>query len=681
MSFQKLFSPNGVAVFGSASTGKLGWQLIKQLISINCENIYPINPKGQGVDNFAGYKSILDVTENIDLAVIAAPAFTVPQVMEDCGKKGVGAAIIISSGFSEAGNPELEDEVKAIAKKYNIIFTGPNCAGLVNTHSSLLATVEVCPPKGSTAIISQSGSVGGIIMAWAHEENLGVSKFVSYGNGADLNQIEFLEYLKTDDETKVVALYIENIVDGREFMRALKELTAVKPVVVIKSGRTTDGQRAALSHTGSMAGSDKVYDSVFAECGAIRVDNVAEMIDICKGFAMLPEIHGNKVAIVTNSGGPGVMAADRAEQLGIDMQTPTPQTLAKLHKYLPNHAGFANPFDMTLEGTAENYAKTTIDVATQYDAVIDIFIGTPFINTKEIAEAILEANINAGGKAIIPVFQAGADLKESIDFLQANGMACFMSGERAMFVIAALIKYFEYKKNIAGKTSNKEEILEEGKLFQKGQLLEPEAMQVLHNNNIPIPLTAFCKTADELVVSCTAIGYPLVMKVVSKDILHKSDFGGVMLNITSLDAAINAFEKIQENTRGYNFEGVVLYPMINDGKEVILGFTRDRQFGPVVAFGLGGIFTELLKDITLAVAPVDFDGAMKMIKSIKGYNILAGMRGEQAIDMEALAQIIVDFSKLPFKFPDLEEADLNPVFAFKDGAIVGDVRLIGNKMS
>ncbi|MEG1661741.1 MAG: CoA-binding protein, partial [Clostridiales bacterium] len=381
MGFQELFYPRAVAVFGSVAPGKLAGILIDQIRSAGFHHLYAVNPKGLAAGEIPGYQNITQIEDDIDLAVIAAPAGAVAQILEDCGQKGVKAAVIISSGFGEAGNKAGEAEIKAIAAKHGICFIGPNCAGLINTAHNFAPTLQAYPPAGATAVISQSGAVGGAIMEWAQLHGLGVSKFASYGNGADLNQVEFLRYLKDDPETKVVALYIENINNGEEFMAALKELTAVKPVIAIKAGRTGTGQRAALSHTGSMAGADAVYDAAFKASGAIRVDSLDELIDLCKGFAYLPPVHGRKVALVTNSGGPGVMTADVGETLGLNIGEPSAAAEAELRSFLPAWAGFHNPVDMTVEGTGENYRRTIETMLKEFDAALPIFFGPPYFDT------------------------------------------------------------------------------------------------------------------------------------------------------------------------------------------------------------------------------------------------------------------------------------------------------------
>lgn len=673
MGFRELFYPESIAVFGSVTPGKLGVTFIEQLLRNGYQNIYAVNPKGASYKSVPGFTALDQIPEKIDLAMIVSPASTVASNLEACGKAGVKDVIIISSGFSEAGNLEGEKEVAAAAAKYGIRFIGPNCAGLLNTHWNCAATFEAYPPKGSCAIVSQSGAIGGAITYQAQRENLGISKFVSYGNGADLNQVDFLRYLKNDAETSVVAVYIENIKNGREFMTALKELTAVKPVVALKSGRSAAGQRAALSHTGSMAGSDKVYDTAFAECGVIRVDSIDELVDVCKAFQTLPLIEGKKIGIVTNSGGPGVLTTDLAEKLGMDVSEPSAALKEELRAFLPDFASVRNPVDLTVQGTAENYQKAIEIMLKEYDACIPIFYGTPFIDTLPIAEGYVNAFRNSG-KPVACALESGLYADESNQLLADKGVPNFNSVERAIKTLYYTYQYRLYKAGLSEKAEKA--IPAEVPADIQLPLLEPQAVELLEKNHIPVPVHAFVSSEDRLEEACSKVGYPLVMKVVSPKIIHKSDFGGVKVNINNINEARDAFDTIRKNAEGYDFRGVMIYPMIKGGQEVILGLTRDVTFGPVVAFGLGGIFTELLHDVTLHTAPVSVSEAREMIRKIKGYPMLNGLRGQAPVDFDSLAMLISAFSELPFKYPNLKEADLNPVFALPDSAVAGDIRLI-----
>lgn len=670
MGMKELFTPAGVAVYGSVSPGKLGGILIDQIAGAGYRNIYAVNPKAQPHGVARGYRDVNDIPDPIDLAVIASPASTVRDIFASLYQKGVHSAIVVSSGFSEAGNAAGEAELKRLGKEYDITFIGPNCAGLLNTHHQLAATLQAYPPKGNVAIVSQSGAVGGAIMEWAQSQHLGISKFVSYGNGADLNQVEFLHYLRDDPETAVVGLYIENVTDGRAFMETLSQLTAVKPVVVIKSGRTATGQRAALSHTGSMAGSDQIYDAALRQAGAIRADSMDEFIDICKGFAYLPAMQGPRVAVVTNSGGPGVMAADLADQLALSVAEPSEALQQKLAAFLPSFAGLHNPIDLTVEGTGENYQRSIELMLTEYDACLPIFFGPPYLNTTPIAQGIIRAAQNSG-KPVACAMETGLLAKESADTIAKAGIPNFPSPERAIRVLAHMYRYYAKRNDMP--TAPQPPLNDAA---PTGFLLEPQAVELLKKCGIALPRSAFAPSRESVVSSCREIGYPVVMKVVATDIIHKSDVGGVQVGIADDAAALAAYDTIARNAQGYDFKGVMVYEMVTGSHELIVGVSRDRSFGPVVMVGMGGIYAEILRDTALCIAPVGEETAVHMLRSLKSYPLLAGARGKAAVDEAALAALIAKVSQLPFLYPNLAEADLNPVFASEAGAVAGDVRLI-----
>jgi len=547
--------------------------------------------------------------------------------------------------------------------------------------------------------VAQSGAVGGVVLAWAREYGLGISKFASYGNGADLNEIDFLRYLAGDEETRVVGLYIETVADGREFMRAVEECAARKPVVVIKAGRTQSGQRATLSHTGSLAGSDAVYDAALRQCGALRVQTIEEMFDVCQGFLYVgkpsrtPHDVGGlqnvgglrmRVAIVTNSGGPGVLAADRAEEVGLEVAEPSPAVKARLAEFLPAHCALKNPIDLTVEGTEEGYRRTLLAVLEEYDAALALNIATPYLDSVPLARGICDA-ARESGKPVVAAFLPGRIVAEAIPYLQEHGVPNFATGERA---VAALARRAEYEVRRA------KEVLRVACCVLRvpsftvhhppfaigGALLEPEAMAWLRENGLPVPDFRCAPTVEEAVQGCREIGYPAVMKVVSPDILHKSDCGGVVLGIRDDEGARAAFQVIRQAAAGKDFRGVVICPLIEKGVEVLLGLSRDPQFGPVVAFGLGGIYTEVWRDVALRVAPIDWAEAESMVRQVKSFPLLAGVRGQPPRDLGALAEALVRLSWLPFRYPEVGEVDLNPVFLFEKGRglVVGDARVMRN---
>lgn len=674
MSLTELFYPRGVAVIGSTFKGKLAYELIRKIVSGGYNDVYAVNPKGQGAHGVPGYDAVSHIDRSIDLAVIASPAPTVADVLRDCGKAGVKAAVIITAGFSEVGNTKEEARIAAVAKRYGIRLCGPNCAGIINTRYRLYPTLETHPPQGDVAFVTQSGAIGGAVLSWAEEQGLGFSKFASYGNGVDLNEIDFLDYLVDDSDTKVVALYIESVSDGRAFMATAQRLTREKPLVVIKAGCSLSGHRATLSHTGSMAGSDSVYDAAFRQCGAIRVDTIEEMFDLCRGFVTLPPVKGRRLVIVTNSGGPGVLAADRAEAVGLRPDEPAPSLQAKLSTFLPPVCSLENPIDLTVEGTESDYRKTLCEALGEYDAALAINVCTPYLDALPLARGICDAAA-AVTKPIAANFMAGKAVALSLRYLKEHGVPNFVTGERAVTVLSQMATYDEYRR--------KNHLLPKipamiGPLPDDGDgpLLEPEGMSWLRENGIPVPEYRLAISMDDAVSESRSIGYPVVIKVVSHDITHKSEIGGVITDIRTDDEVVVAFHSIEQRIGKHDFRGVVIYPMITNALEILIGFSRDAQFGPVIAFGVGGIYTEVLQDISLRIAPLDYNEANAMMREIKAFPILEGTRGQPTRDLNALAKILVDFSRLPFRYPEIAEVDLNPVFALSTGALVGDVRVI-----
>ncbi|MEA3376491.1 MAG: acetate--CoA ligase family protein [Chloroflexota bacterium] len=681
---ERLFYPRGTAVIGSASEGKLGYELIRQMVEGGYERVFAVNPRAEGAFGVRAADAVAKIEGPVDLAVIASPPSTVPGVLADCGKAGVAAAAIITAGFSEVGNDEAERAVARAGAEHGVRFVGPNCAGLVNTAHHLYPTLETRPPRGGAAVVAQSGAIGGILLAWAKAYGLGISKFVSYGNGADLNEIDFLRYLAEDAETEVVALYIESTGDGRAFMEAVHACAQQKPVVAIKAGRTRAGQRATLSHTGSMAGADAVYEAALGQCGAIRVHTVEEMFDFCKvmtGVRGVERLTGrgdgtaSRVAIVTNSGGPGVLAADRAEEMGLEVAEPGPAVRSALREFLPGHCALRNPIDLTVEGTGDWYRRTLEAVSEEYDAAVAINVATPYLDSMALAQGIADGA--EGGMPVVTAFLPEEIVGGSVDYLQGRGVPNFATGERA---VTALGLVGRYDPRLAACVRAPFEA--QGKRPPgDGQMLEPAAMAWLEENGIPVPEFRFVEARDEVVRACREIGYPVAMKVVSPEILHKSDVGGVILDVDGDGAAREAFDALELAAEGRDFRGVVVYPMIEGGQEVLLGLSRDPQFGPVVAFGLGGVYTELWGDVVLRVAPVDRSEAERMIGEIDASPLLEGVRGQARRDLDALAEALVTVSELAFRYPEIDEVDLNPVFLFEEGEglVVGDVRVITRK--
>jgi acetyltransferase len=439
-----------------------------------------------------------------------------------------------------------------------------------------------------------------------------------------------------------------------------------------------------------MAGADAVYDAALRQCGAIRVHTIEEMFDLCKGFQFVPPLEGRRVAIVTNSGGPGVLAADRAEEVGLEVAEPGEAVKARLGEFLPAHCAFRNPIDLTVEGTETGYRETLLAVLEEVDAALALNVSTPYLDSVSLARGVCDAAAQSG-KPVVASFLPERIVAEAVPLLEERGVPNFATGERA---VAALARMAEYQASRARSRPLPEIPRAEGRLpaftqagpveaepveaepVEAGPLLEPDAMAWLRSESIPVPEFRFAATPEEALQGCREIGYPVVMKVVSPDILHKSDAGGVILDIRDDRAARAAFESIERAAAGQDLKGVVIYPLIEGGQEVLLGLSRDPQFGPVVAFGLGGIYTEIWRDVALRVAPVDRAEAEAMIREIKSFPLLAGARGREPCDLDALAEVLSKFSELPFRYPEIAEIDLNPVFLFAEGLLVGDVRII-----
>lgn len=680
-----LFIPRTVAVVGSVAEGKIGNVLITQLLDGGFGNVAAVNPRAQGIRGVPAARSLGELSSDnppIDLVVIASPATTVADVLEDAGKASVKAAVIITAGFSESGNSQEEQRLLFVARQFGIRLVGPNCAGIVNTKHSLFPTLETRPPSGDVAFISQSGALGGAVLSWAEEQGVGFSKFVSYGNAVDLTEVDFLDYLRDDNETKVVALYIETVSDGRRFMEAAGKLSAVKPLIVIKSGRSESGGRATQSHTGSMAGSDAVCDAALAQCGAIRVSGVEEMFDLCRGFVHLPPVQGKRLAIVTNSGGPGVLAADFSDRAGLEIHPPSPDLRDRLAERLTPFCALTNPFDLTVQGTEDDYRTTLIEVLSEYDAALAINVNTPYIDVSPLARGVVAA-AQETGKPIAASFVAGKPAEAALPILANGGVPNFVTGERAARVLSLMSERGHSVERLRSSSNDADQSSVAKQLQVTAQQLpweqrptEPEAMDWLENLGFPMIPRLFARTADEAVRAARSFKQPLAMKIVSPLVVHKSDVGGVALDLSSSQAVRSAFNKMENLVPVGALHGALILPMIVDPVEAIVGLSQDPQFGPVIAVGLGGIYTEIFKDLALRIAPVSIDEAHRMIESLNGIEILRGARGKVLRDISALAQLVSDISQLPFRFRGIEEVDLNPVFLFEQGCAAGDVRLI-----
>jgi acetyltransferase len=682
-----LFYPRIVAVFGSVKEGKIAHQIVTQMVRVGyAGRLVAVNPKADSPDGFPEVPAFAGagaVEGGIDLAVLALPAQFAEDAVREAGAAGAPVAVVITSGFAEAGNAEGERRLLAAAREAGVRLIGPNCAGIMNTANRLSASIEPRALPGRVSFLTQSGAVGGAVLGLAGERGIGFAKFVSYGNRADLGEPELLEYLAADPETGVIALYLESVADGQALLPVLAAAAAAKPVVAIKAGRTTAGRRAAGSHTGSLAGADEVFAAAFRRAGVIRAAGVEEMLDLCDAFAHLPAPAGRKVAIVTNSGGPGILAADRAEELGLEPAEPSPELRAGLRGFLSERCALGNPVDLTVEGTGANYERVLrLLLESSYDAAIAINVATPFLDSLELARGVIAARDAVPGKPIAAVFAAGQVVAEAVGLLQRAGIPCFPSGERAALALARLREREELRAAarraprgpLGGLPKPRPLPWPSPPAGPAGGLVpEPEGWAFLGGLGLPLPAHRWCRTAEEAVRACGELPSPLVLKVV-----HKSDRGGVLLGLQDAAAVGRAFDELAGRFSGSSFRGALLAEQVPGGLEVIVGLKRDPSFGPVILTGLGGVWTELLHDAAVRLAPVDEAEALEMLDGLKSAPLLSGYRGSPPRDRRALAALIARISVLAFEYPEISELDLNPVLVLPQGqgARIVDVRIL-----
>jgi len=696
-----IFYPKTLAVIGaSREPGSVGHSLLANIIDSRFQGIvYPVNPNAKGILGIKSYPNVTEIPDIVDLAVIIVPAQLVPSILEECGKKNVKGAIVISAGFKEIGGEgiELENEVRNITRYYDIGLFGPNCLGMINAdpRTSLNATFGTqMPLEGNIAFMSQSGALCVAVLDYAIESNVGFSKFISMGNKAGLTENDLLLYLKEDPKTDVILMYLEDLVDGREFMSIAREITShpknPKPIIALKAGRTLLGARAASSHTGSLAGSDKVYNAIFDQCGVLRGDTLEEIFDYVKAFSSQPLPGGENVAIITNSGGPGILATDALIQNGLKIASFSPSTKKALKKILPPTASINNPVDLIAEAQHKQYEATLNEILSQKDIHSAMVILTPtaFTDVEKISWAIVKST-KKNKKPMVCCYLGVYDVSKGIDILEANGIPAYRFPESAAKVLSVMtnftewlaspktgVKTYQVKKAKAKKIIHS--VREQGRSF----LLEHEAYNVLKAYGFPVIRSYIAKNTREAEEAAQKLGFPVVLKIVSPDILHKFDFGGVLLNIKNKTEVRNAYKKIIQNVEKRKPDagilGVIVERMVPPGKEIILGMNRDPQFGPILMFGLGGTYVEALEDVTFRLAPIRELTASIMIRKTKTHKILDGFRGEPVYDFHAIEECLKRLSQLVTDFADIKELDINPLIVYEKGkgCLIVDARII-----
>jgi acetyl coenzyme A synthetase (ADP forming)-like protein len=688
-----LFDPQSIAVIGaSADPKKVGYAVLNNLIRFRYPGrLYPVNPTGGEILGRASFSKIGDIPETVDLAVIVIPARFVPACLRECAAAGIGAAVVISAGFKEAGaeGTLLEEELKTIHRETGIRILGPNCLGLINTANDMNATFAAdMLPRGRIGFFSQSGAMGIAIMDWAIGNDVGFSKFISLGNKADLSEIDFIEYFMRDPGTSLILGYIEDVVDGRRFMEVARHATKAKPVILLKSGGTEAGARAASSHTGALAGSDVAFDAAFKQTGVMRAAGVQDLFDTALAFSEGKVPAGNRLLVITNAGGPGIIAADAAERMGIRLSHMTKESIEAMKAKLPPNASFFNPVDVIGDATSARYAAVLEQAVNDpfVNAILVILTPQAMTDIEKTAETVIAA-AKSTDKPVIASFMGEARVRRAIGKLKDAAVPNFSYPELAVKAFRKLADYRAWKDAKTDEPTSTWYDFDAahatvGSILRRGdhQVGEDDAAAILSYYGFQFPRRALVRTAKEAAAAGAKLGFPVVMKIASPDILHKTDVGGVRVNVQTPKEAEDVFLEITSNARRHMpdafIRGVSVAEMLRGGKEVILGVTYDRTFGHMIMVGLGGIYVEVLKDVAFRIVPVMRRDARAMVSELRTVGLLEGARGERPSDVDALVSAIVNLSVLIADFPEILELDINPLMVMEHGAVALDGRMI-----
>lgn len=689
-------NPKTVAVIGASNTpGKIGNAIVSNLIKSGYKGkIYPINPKEKKILELQCYPSLADVPGDIEMAIFCIPARKAMETAEECGKKGVKNLVVITAGFKEVGRAgaELEKEFISLCSQYGMRVLGPNVVGFVDTHTPINATfLKGFPPKGEIAFISQSGAILASILDWSQSAGIGYSKIYSLGNKSDLSEVDFIAEAADDPNTKVILCYIEDVSHGPEFLKVVGEATRKKPVVILKSGTSHSGALAASSHTGALAGSDLAYNTAFKRCGVLRVSSMSELFDLAISFVNQPVPKGDRVAIVSNSGGPGIIATDKVEAHDLQMARFARETTEELRSYLPAEAGIYNPVDVLGDAKADRFrfAFEKVFKDENVDSVLLLLCPVAVTEPLETAQALVEFSRLYPDKTVVAAYMGGKSLEEGATLLSGSGIPCFSMPEPAVAVIAGMTAYRKMKEravaeerkiNLKPDLKTVKAVFYDVKRDNRLALLGSEAAEVIEAYGIKAAPTILSQNPDEAAEIADQLGYPVVLKIASPKIMHKTDVGGVISGIQSAEEVKDAYVHIIENVHRYLPKvvpyGIEIQKMVPKGIELIVGMTRDVQFGPLIAFGLGGIFVNLIKDVSFRLAQgLTSAEIADMIAETKAYSLMKGYRGDNPVDILAVSEAIRRLAVLATDFPEITEIDINPVFAYEDGIAALDVKI------
>ncbi len=676
----KIMKPKSIAVIGaSTKEHTIGSDIMKRLQEYNFNGkIYPVNPKGGIIEGLQAYTSVLEVPGEVDLAIIVVNAKFVLSTIDQCHEKGIKGLCIITAGFKETGaeGAELEKQLVEKVHEYGMRCVGPNCLGVVNTHPDIRMDgcfAESLPERGNIGFVSQSGALGGGILNILKDLNLGFAQFISIGNQADVNAETALEYWENDSDVEQILLYMESIQNPANFRKLATRISKKKPILALKAGRSAAGASAASSHTGSLAGADKAANALLAQSGVIREYSLKDLFATAKVFANCPIPKGNRVAIITNSGGPGIMATDAVCEHGMQMAKLTDATKEKLRSFLPAAASVKNPVDMIASAPIEHYKQTleTVIADENVDMIITIYL--PFLGLKDIdvAQALMEIKAKNPQKPVIGVFMTKSEFFNKISDMDVN-MPFFMYAEEAADGLNRLNQQRLWMERAEGKIptfdidyKKAQEIIAKSVNEGRDQLTTRESIDVLDAYGIRVCKSGFAKSEDEAVSIADSIGYPVVMKMTSKTTSHKTDVGGVRVNIQSAEQLRAEYKdlisKLEAKGLLEGLEGVIIQEMVKGNREMVCGIATDPQYGPMMMFGLGGVFIEVMKDVTFRIAPLTDVDAKEMIKSVKAYKLLEGARGTKPAQMEQIEETLLRLSQLVNDFKFIDELDINPL--------------------
>lgn len=694
-SIRRALSPRTVAVIGASRTpGTIGYELLHNLITYGFTGaVYPVNPRAPSVCCVKAYPSIAEVPDQVDLAMIVVPRDAVLDVVTQCVDARVGSIAVISAGFKELGatGAAMERDVLRVTRRAGIRMLGPNCLGVINADPavSMNATfVRAMPPFGHAAFVSQSGALGASVLDYAHEYGIGISQFVSVGNKADVSSNDLLLAWEADPTVNAILMYVENFGNPRRFLEIASRITKTKPIIAVKSGRSRAGARAATSHTGALAASDTAVDALLTQAGVLRAASIEELFDMAMGFAGRALPRGRRTAVLTNAGGPGILAADALETSGLDVVDLSPDTIEALRPLFPPEASIRNPLDMIASATPSGYntALRALLADPNVDAVVPIFVPPLGVRQEDVAEAIVAASNTMMEKPVLAVLMGRKGLPEGRAELHEAKIPAYIFPESAARALAALNRQREWAARplrssvpLPVDRHAAATILAAARGDRRERLTEMEALDLVRAYGIPTAQARLASSAEAASAAATEIGYPVVLKIVSPDIVHKSDVGGVHVGIESEAELRLAFERVMHSVRtkrpDARIAGVLVQRMVSGGRETIVGITRDAKFGALVMFGLGGMFVEAMRDVVFRVAPIDAMEAAAMVDSIRGAQILLGMRGEPGVDRAALADVVQRIAQLADDFPEILELDVNPLLAFASGAVAADARV------